>query len=192
MCRSYNFMRIKCRVAVMQPYIFPYRGFFDLIALVDKFVLYDDAKYMKGGYINRNYFPELFTFRLEKHSDYAKINELYFKDIEDDKKRFRRKTNLKVDKYLGLLQQSYSVSYNIALTLKSICHDLHIKTPFYFSSDIKHGKFAEGVCDIVKALGGDTYVNLPGGREIYTQDMFGDIKLEFVDTKPSPSILCEL
>lgn len=171
----------------MQPYLYPYRGYFDLIASVDKFVIYDDAKYMKGGWINRNYFPELFTFRLEKHSDYAKINECYFKDLEGDKKRFKIQS-----KYLELMQPTYNLSFNVALTLQAICRDLGIDTPFYFASTIPHGKFVQGILDIVKALGGDTYVNAPGGRSLYTQEMFGDIKLEFIDTKPGSSILCEL
>ncbi len=175
------------RIACNQPYILPYKGYFDLIASVDKFVVYDDAKYIKGGWINRNYFPELFTFRLEKHSDYAKINECYFKDIEEDKKKFKLKT-----KYLDLLQQNYNLSYNITLTLQAICKDLGINTSFYMASTIPHSKFVDGILDIVKALDGDVYVNLPGGRKLYTQEMFGNIKLEFIDTKPGLSILCEL
>lgn len=170
-----------------QSYLYPYKGYFDLIASVDKFVLYDDAKYMKGKYINRNYFPELFTFRLKKHSDYAKINECYFYDIEEDKKKFPIKT-----KYLDLLKQEDNIALNIERTLKAICRDLGIKTEFYRSSDFNHGKSVQGIIDIVKQLGGDTYVNLPGGKELYNQSMFGDIKLEFLDTKPGLSIICEL
>ncbi len=180
------------RIGINQPYMFPYRGYFDLIESVDKFVIYDDAKYMKGSWINRNYFPELFTFRLKKHSDHAKINECYFFDLEDDIKRFLRTTGLDARKYFITMQQQVNIAYNIFTSLKLVCEDLGILTPFYFSSEIEHGKFANGVVDIVKALDGDTYVNLPGGRELYTQDMFGDIKLEFIDTKPGKSILCEL
>jgi hypothetical protein len=181
-------MKISCH----QPYIYPYKGYFDLIASVDKFILYDDAKWMKRGWINRNYFPELFTFRIEKHSDYAKINECYFKNIEEDKKEFKKKFPKLNDKYLKPLQQSYNISYNIYLTIKEICEDLGIKTPIYFSSTIPHRKFSDGLVDMVKALGGDTYVNAPGGKKLYTQEMFGDIKLEFMNTKPGLSILCEL
>lgn len=181
-----------CKIAMHQSYLFPYKGYFDLISSVDKFVFYDDAKYMKGKFINRNYFPELFTFRLEKHSDYAKINECYFKDIEEDKKLFKRRFPKLSHKYLDLMQQSYNLSYNIALTTIAICKDLGINTKFYFASQIPHRKFIEGVKDVVKFLGGDTYINLPGGKELYNQEMFGDIKLEFLETKKGPSILCEL
>ena len=40
--------------AIMQPYFLPYIGYFQLINSVDKFVLYDDIKYTKKGWINRN------------------------------------------------------------------------------------------------------------------------------------------
>jgi hypothetical protein len=178
------------RIGINQPYLFPYKGYFDLIASVDKFVLYDDAKYIKGGWINRNYFPELFTFRLRKHSDYAQINQCYFYDIEADKKQFKRKTGINADRYLNELRQDLNLAFNCSRTLRKICDDLAIFTPFYFSSDYPHGKSVQGVLDIVKALGGDTYVNLPGGKSLYNQKQFGDIKLEFIETKPGPSILC--
>ena len=180
------------RIGVHQPYLFPYKGYFDLIASVDKFVFGDDYQYIKGGYINRNFFPKLFTFRLSKHSNYDKINQVYFKDIEEDKLRFGRVTGLIADKYLRELKQEDSISVNIARVTRKICDDLGIHTPFYFSSDIPHRKFSDGIMDMVKALGGDTYVNAPGGRSLYTQEMFGDIKLEFIDTTPSPSIICDL
>jgi hypothetical protein len=180
------------KIGMHQPYLFPYRGYFDLIASVDKFVVYDDAKYIKNGWINKNYYPLRFTFQLEKHSDYAKINECYFKDLKGDKTTFKNVTKLNAEKYLNLLQPTYNLSYNITLTLQAICKDLGITTPFYMASDIPHGKFVQGILDIVHALGGDTYVNLPGGKKLYTQDMFGDIKLEFIDTKVGSSILCEI
>jgi hypothetical protein len=41
-------------VAILQPYFFPYIGYFQLMQAVDVFVIYDDAQYMKGGWINRN------------------------------------------------------------------------------------------------------------------------------------------
>jgi hypothetical protein len=159
---------------------------------VDIFVIEDDLKYIKGGWVNRNNFPMPFTFKLKKHSDYAKFNEIYFHDIEADKKDFKRKTGLKVDKYLDILFQGLDLSTNITLSLSQICKELGIKTEFFYSSLIPHGKFAQGVVDMVKALGGDTYVNLPGGKSLYTQEMFGDIKLEFIETTPGPSILCTI
>jgi hypothetical protein len=182
-----------CKVAIMQPYLFPYKGYLELIKGVDKFVIYDDAQWMKGSWINRNFFPDLFTFRVKKHSNYDPINKCYFFDIEADKKDFKKKfPKLNVDKYFNSLHQELNVAENCTRSLRMVCDTLGINTPFYYSSDIPHGKFAEGVVDMVKALGGDIYINAPGGKSLYTQDMFGDIKLEFIETTVSPSILTEI
>src|SRR5579859_6091366 len=42
------------RLAIMQPYFFPYIGYFQLINAVDLFIVYDNIKYTKKGWINRN------------------------------------------------------------------------------------------------------------------------------------------
>src|SRR5450631_3607040 len=62
------------KVAIMQPYFFPYIGYFQLIASVDRFVIYDNIKYTKKGWINRNRFLRngsecVFTVPLRKDSD---------------------------------------------------------------------------------------------------------------------------
>lgn len=175
------------RIALNQPYLFPYKGYFDLIASVDHFVLYDDAKFMKASYINRNNFPFPFTFRLRKHSDYAKINELYFYNVKEDVERLKKK-GVK-SKYLDILSDKISLDMNVYFTLRAICSDLGIKTPIHFSSMVPHRTGVEGIIDIVKHYRGDTYVNLPNGKKLYNQKQFGDIKLEFIETVPGPSII---
>ncbi|MEK8034551.1 WbqC family protein [Ideonella sp. DXS29W] len=42
------------RVAVLQPYLFPYLGTFQLARQVDRFVFFDDVAFIKKGYIHRN------------------------------------------------------------------------------------------------------------------------------------------
>lgn len=42
------------RVAVLQPYLFPYLGTFQLARQVDRFVCFDDVAFIKKGYIHRN------------------------------------------------------------------------------------------------------------------------------------------
>ena len=44
------------KLALMQPYLFPYIGYFQLMAAVDLFIVYDNIKYTKKGWINRNRF----------------------------------------------------------------------------------------------------------------------------------------
>ena len=65
----------------MQPYLFPYIGYFQLISAVDKFVIYDDVNYIKQGWINRNRIllngkDFMFTMQLEGASSFKKINEI--------------------------------------------------------------------------------------------------------------------
>ena len=64
------------RVAIMQPYFMPYIGYFQLIAAVDLFIVYDNVKYTKKGWINRNRFLQggrdaLFSLCLLYTSDAA-------------------------------------------------------------------------------------------------------------------------
>ena len=69
------------KLAIMQPYLFPYVGYYQLAAAVDKFVFYDDVNYMKGGWINRNRLiisgqVKYFTLPLVNGSPNNKINEV--------------------------------------------------------------------------------------------------------------------
>ena len=42
------------KVGIMQPYFFPYIGYWQLVNAVDKYVVFDDVNYIKRGWINRN------------------------------------------------------------------------------------------------------------------------------------------
>ena len=68
------------KVAIMQPYFFPYIGYFQLIHSVDLFILYDNIKYTKKGWINRNRFLRngaevVFTVPLRKDSDFLNVKD---------------------------------------------------------------------------------------------------------------------
>src|SRR5579862_4353935 len=68
------------RLAIMQPYIFPYIGYFQLMNAADEFVVYDNIEYTKSGWINRNRVlvnnrDALITFPLKKDSDYVHIRD---------------------------------------------------------------------------------------------------------------------
>lgn len=49
-------MPTPCTLAIMQPYFLPYLGYFQLLAAVDAFVIYDDVNFINRGWINRNQF----------------------------------------------------------------------------------------------------------------------------------------
>ena len=67
------------KLAIMQPYFLPYIGYFQLIAAVDTFIIYDNVKYTKKGWINRNRLllngrDAMFSLPLKKDSDYFDID----------------------------------------------------------------------------------------------------------------------
>ena len=74
------------KLAIMQPYIFPYIGYFQLINAVDKFVVYDNIQFTKKGWINRNRVlmngkDEYFTISLKKDSDFLNVDQRMVSDI---------------------------------------------------------------------------------------------------------------
>ena len=63
------------KLGVMQPYFLPYIGYFQLIEAADVFVVYDNIKYTKKGWINRNRMLRngsdmVFSLPLKKDSDF--------------------------------------------------------------------------------------------------------------------------
>ena len=68
-------------VAIMQPYFIPYIGYWQLINMVNTFVIYDDVNFTKGGFVNRNNIlhnntSQLVTLQLIGASQNKKINEI--------------------------------------------------------------------------------------------------------------------
>lgn len=79
------------KVAIMQPYFFPYIGYWQLINSVDTFVIYDNIQYTKKGWINRNRFLQngkdcLFSISLKKDSDFLDIRDRIISDDFNRKK----------------------------------------------------------------------------------------------------------
>jgi hypothetical protein len=72
----------KMKLAIMQPYFFPYLGYFQGICAVDKYILYDNLAYIKEGWINRNRYlvmhgkPTYFNAQIKMRSSFTKINDI--------------------------------------------------------------------------------------------------------------------
>src|SRR5690554_3170605 len=91
------------RLGIMQPYLFPYIGYFQLINDVDKFVIYDDVNFIKQGWINRNQILShngalIFTVPLKNAGSFSKINEVFINENFYDKW---------VTKFLRTIDQNY-------------------------------------------------------------------------------------
>ncbi|MBN1217139.1 MAG: WbqC family protein [Candidatus Lokiarchaeota archaeon] len=133
------------KIAIMQPYFFPYIGYFQLINAVDKYILYDHFNYIKSSWINRNRIIQkkseigLITLPLKNKSSFLKI-----KDIEiDDTKKWKEKTiktikiNYSKAPYFDIIYpivkdvielQTDKLSNINKASIKNICNYLQIKT----------------------------------------------------------------
>ena len=188
----------------MQPYFFPYIGYFQLIAAVDLFIVYDNIKYTKKGWINRNRMLQngkdvMFSLPLKSDSDYLNICE---RELSTD---FNR------DKLLNQFKETYQrapyfaqifplveqiVRYDntnlfrfLHNSLVKTCGYLGIATRIMVSSDvaINHElKNQDKVLALSEAVNASTYVNAIGGMELYSKETFHEkrLDLKFIQSKP--------
>ncbi|WP_379157279.1 WbqC family protein [Paenibacillus sp. sgz5001063] len=193
------------KIAVMQPYLFPYIGYFQLINCVDYFIVYDDVQYIKGGWINRNRIllnkdSHLFSFSVEQASLQLDINKrVYSTKLVAEQKKFIKTLQIAYRKapfcneVIDLIKKIFiSTEFNVSLfnasQLKEIADFLGVKTKFLYSSELdisRELKAEERIIDICKKLGADQYVNPIGGQSLYSKDHFSKagIDLNFLKTK---------
>jgi hypothetical protein len=189
------------KIAIMQPYLLPYIGYWQLIKAVDKFVIFDDVNYINKGYVNRNNIlvkgePYQFTLELLGASQNKLINEIQIgnnsnkilKTIENNYKKspyFKNTFPLLEDIFY---HPEKNLAKFIGYSLKRISNYLKINTKFIYSSEIEKNnnlKNQEKIIDICKKLNAKKYINLIGGRELYEEEEFisKNIELYFIDTK---------
>ena len=188
----------------MQPYLFPYIGYFQLINAVDQFVIHDDVQYTKGGWINRNRIlfngkEYLFTLSVKKNSSCKNINRRFFSDkFESQKKKLLEilKQAYKKAPYFkesnNLINEIFSfkdlnVSNMNMYSLKKICQYLDIITPFVLSSELKKNnnlKGEERVININQVMEATHYINPIGGAELYQKKKFSVKGIELFFLKP--------
>ena len=188
------------KIAIMQPYFFPYLGYFQLINEVHRFVVYDNLKYTKKGWINRNRIlvdgkANIFSLPLKKDSNLLFINQRQLA------KEYSR------EKLLGKIYGNYSrapffnetfeiirkivecPNNNLFLyvlnSIQELCGYLMLPTNIQISSDlpIDHSlKGKEKVIAICKSLNSNFYVNPISGKILYDKQSFVDqnIDLKFL------------
>jgi hypothetical protein len=192
------------KLGIMQPYFFPYIGYFQLIAAVDVFIVYDNIKYTKKGWINRNRMlingkDVMFSLPLRKASDSLDIGQ---RDISSD---FDPKVLLNqlegaynrapyFSQTFPLLErilyfQNKNLFSHLHNALVESCQHLGIGTEIRRSSGlaIDHELKAQNkVLAICRALNANTYINTAGGAKLYDEREFNSrgIELRFITPKP--------
>ena len=191
------------KIGIMQPYYLPYIGYWQLLNAVDKYVIYDDVNFIKGGWINRNRIlnngvVQYFNVPMIGSSPFKLINQIEVNNenvlVEKNKKTLwsayhRAKMFEQVSPILyDILEcQKDNLAEYLEFSIRAICKYLEINTKLYISSNIHKSNELHGedkVIDICKSMGADIYYNAIGGKELYHSDEFKEngIQLYFLKT----------
>ncbi len=189
------------KAGIMQPYFFPYIGYWQLMNAVDQYVIYDDVNYINRGWVNRNRIllngqPHYFNVQMIGASQCKLINEILI-----------NKEDAVISKNLRLIENAYKkapyytdvqplieqvlrnkeefLSEVIAASFSVLCRYLDIHTELILSSDLEKDNTLKGqdkILAICKFLGATEYYNAVGGQELYSFSEFKKqgIKLRFL------------
>ncbi len=189
----------------MQPYLFPYIGYFQLMHAVDRFVVADDVSFIKQGWINRNRLlingePAYFTVPLKRHPADALIRNVEIDDRSAPRWRrallatisnfYRRAPSFDevypvVERVLG--GPFAKIADMARASLREVRDYLGIDVEIVESWSAcgnAHLKGQERVIDTCRMARATDYVNAIGGRALYSRDAFlaHGVQLHFVET----------
>jgi WbqC-like protein family len=188
------------KLAIMQPYLFPYLGYWQVMHAVDKYVIYDDVQFMKNSWINRNNIllgqqKHLFTIPLADASSSKQINEVHFgpgfQKFEKTLAQAYAKAPHK-DAVLSLVRaigdyDNRNVARFLGNSFTLVNQYLGVDTELVYSSAVHQNRELRGhsrVLDICHNLGATEYINAIGGQTLYSKEDFNreGINLSFLKT----------
>lgn len=194
--------RSSMRLAIMQPYLFPYIGYFQLIHAVDRFVVYDDVNFIKQGWVNRNRIlignePHLFTMPLIDAGSFTPINAIALgagyanwrpKFLKTLTQVYRKAPHFEQAMHVveqALHPERKHLSELLVASLRAVMDHVGISTELVSTSaNYKNNDLAgqERVLDICRQEGASDYVNPIGGVELYSKAAFAErgIRLWFL------------
>ncbi len=192
------------KLGIMQPYFFPYIGYYQLINAVDKFVVYDDVAFIKQGWINRNNIllsnnKYLFSAPVKGMSSFKKICQTEV-DYKFDWTRKILLTIEKAYKKAPFYKESMPIIESILLSKKEtiselafeslfqICNHYELSTEFQKTSTVYNNQDLKGkdrVIDICLKENAQQYINPIGGVDLYSRESFEqmNLKLLFLNSK---------
>lgn len=189
------------KLGIMQPYFFPYIGYWQLINAVDKYVIYDDVNYIKKGWINRNRILinnsiENINLSISKASQNKLINELSLFEPANNFNNllktisYNYKKAKEFDSVFPVVEKIFSCKEeNLArfleYSIRELVDYMGIETEIIVSSDIPKDNTLRGqekIISICEELKADVYINAIGGQELYDRESFSkeNIDLKFL------------
>ena len=195
------------KIGIMQPYFFPYLGYWQTLNAVDKYVIYDDVNYIKNGWINRNNIllngqRHMITIPLDGASPFLPINQIKTTSRIKDKEKLLKtiESAYKKAPYFNdvfpivngvIMNESRLISDALIQQFRDVAKYLGIRTELIVSSELQKDdslRAQDKVIHICKLLGGAHYINAIGGQELYSQDAFRaeGMDLSFMKTNFTP------
>lgn len=189
-------------LAVMQPYVFPYLGYFHLVESSDDFVFYDDVNFIKKGWINRNRIllgNNLFTFvvPVKAASQNVLIKDVALHEFDEFRDAFLKKIHHGYHKaryyqsgmaYVEqVLEKDFLTINHLAIASVTELYAWLGKEKNFHCSSVSFAQSAgigrnERIYHIVKEIDAMYYHNMPGGKELYDKTEFSarEIELKFI------------
>jgi hypothetical protein len=195
------------RVAIMQPYFFPYIGYWQLIHAADRFVLFDDAQYMRHGWVNRNRILkpgggwQYILVPLKKHEVTESIKnveahpeknwkELIIAQLAHYKKKARYfdETSELVREILFSNNEQGIAAIDFAI-INKLCAYLGIDREIIRSSEQDFdysdvGDAGEWALRISEQMGASEYINPASGAELFDREKFSSSNIRLSFLKP--------
>lgn len=192
------------KIAIMQPYFFPYIGYFQLMHAVDKFVIYDDVNFIKKGWINRNRIlvdkkPFLFTIPLQNASQNTLIKDLKLAVTENWKRKFLKTLEFAYKKK-PFFDSIFSIVSDVVNIKSAFLRDWNVQACYsvvnYLNIEVilvesssKYNNYQlkaqNRILDICNKENIKEYLNLSGGFNLYSKKFFCSkgLNLSFLKTK---------
>jgi hypothetical protein len=192
-------------VAIMQPYFFPYLGYFALIRHTDLFVAFDPVQYIRKGWMNRNRVLkpaegwQYLTVPMQSHPQEALISEVQVQAGDEWKIKMLRQLEhykKRAPHYAAVMQLLESCFANTDTSLSRLNVHYLEQVCAYLGLSFHHVVFSdlnlklenvaapdEWALRIAQALGAKTYINQPGGRSFFDLNKYqsAGINLQFID-----------
>lgn len=194
------------RVAILQSNYIPWKGYFDLIAAVDEFILFDDVQYTRRDWRNRNRIKtqdgvKWLTIPVEAKGKYLQtIRETRISDPSWARKHWSALSHSYArtpyfHEYADRLEPLYldappeSLSEVNAAFIQTICAALSIETAITSSDryQLIDGK-TERLVGLCKQAGATHYLSGPAARDYIAPELFeeADVELEYMDYSGYP------
>ena len=200
-------------LAIMQPYLFPYIGYWQLIANSDQFIFFDVVQYNKRSWMNRNRIlhpdkPDEFQYisvPIKKHEKGTLIKDVYINNNENwEEKIFGQLTVYKklnapyYDDVKKLIEKIFAGNHESFLNLSvvsmiQICEYLDIDFKYQIASDVNFNRniienAGDWALSISKELKATNYINPYGGYEIFDEGKYNvnGIDIKFLKSKLTP------